>query len=517
MMTAVAPFSAIDRRRFVEMCVGSLAVAASGCGRRKDRASSRGSTVIVAYPGSEKDMNPVEDEFPRLLVFLPLLAENEKRELEGRLAERWEHSPDHREWTFHLRKNVRWHDGVPVTAHDMKFTLELLTHPDIGALAHGVESITVLDDLTIRVRYSGILAERRIQGWEVIFPKHLLEHLDPKKVTEWDFWTRPVGNGPYRFVNHVPQTMMEFEASPDYYRGKPRIERVVLKFTRGAEVAELLSGNVDILMGANPAQSGLSPSFRAYYRFLQKPYAIFWQNAHPLLRDPSIRRALTLAIDRRELRQMLNLPESLPIVDGPFTWRQAGRGELPEPLPYDPAQSSELFDSAGWRQRERHGVREREGRSFHFTLLVGNQPGFSQMAVYIQAALRRVGVSMAIQTLDGAGRRMANGQFDAALALTAWSPGYWQRWFGEKSPLSYRNASVLSLLQRLPLAMDPDEEDRIRREITEIFRVDVPATFLFPRVDTVFAHRRIRGLSSPWRANPLEIMGDLWLDDRSVQ
>ena len=100
-------------------CVCVLALTAVGCGRGGDRTPSRGSTVIVAYPYGEKDMNPVVDEVSKFLVFLPLLAENEKGELEGRLAERWEHSPDYREWTFHLRPGVRWHDGTPVTAHDV--------------------------------------------------------------------------------------------------------------------------------------------------------------------------------------------------------------------------------------------------------------------------------------------------------------------------------------------------------------------------------------------------------------
>jgi len=66
-------------------------------------------------------------------------------------------------------------------------------------------------------------------GWLSYLPKHVLEHLEPKKFWEWDFWSHPtVSAGPYRFVRYVPETMMEFEANPHYYRGKPKIERVVL-------------------------------------------------------------------------------------------------------------------------------------------------------------------------------------------------------------------------------------------------------------------------------------------------
>ena len=516
---AIEPVEALRRRQFLRLSGGTLAALAAGCTPRAVQ-RPRESTLIIAYPGPEQDMNPVQDEFPRLLVFLPLIGENANQETEGRLAERWEHSPDYREWTFHLRPGVRWHDGVPVTAHDVKFSLELVAAPTVDGIgADDIESITLIDNLTVRVRYRGIYAERRIDGWEVVYPKHLLERLDPARIQEWDFWTHPVGNGPYRFVRFVQHSLMELRANPDYYRGKPRIERVVIKFLRGqgAGVTDLLKGDVDILMGVKPSQGGLGASIRRYYSLFEKPYAILWNNTHPLFHDRHIRQALTLAIDRRELCQVLNLPDSLPIVDGPFTWHQVQRGDLPAPLPHDPQQARALFEAAGWQQREPGGVRVRDGQAFQFTMLCSAYPGFSQIATYVQAALKRVGLSMAIQPLDGGliGRRISAGQFDAVPTLTAWSPQYWEGEFGEHSPLGYHNSTVIGLLKRLPLALDPDEQSRIRRQITEIFRVDVPATFLFPRADIMLAHRRVRGLSSPWRANPLAVIADLSLDNRS--
>ena len=244
----IASLRPIARRRFMQMCAGSLGLAAVGCGRREDRAYSRGSTIIIASDTMEVARNPREGTPAKFLLFLPLVTVNPRGELEGRLARRWAHSPDSRKWTYYLRPGVRWHDGVPVTAHDIKFSLELLSHPDVLENAP-VESITVLDDLTLTIRDQPPNA----QVWEVYFPKHLLEHLDPKKFYNWELWTRPVGNGPYRLVRHLPGTMTELEANPDYYRGKLKIERVVFKYAAGAGLSELLSGNVDALMNANPA------------------------------------------------------------------------------------------------------------------------------------------------------------------------------------------------------------------------------------------------------------------------
>ena len=202
--------------------------------------------------------------------------------------------------------------------------------------------------------------------------------MDPERLTEWDFWTRPVGNGPYRFVRLEPETMMEFEANPDFYMGKPRIERVILKFSLDAGLTELLGGYVDAIPSFPPASLPTvrgDSRFQVYYSLGDdgaSTQAIYWNNDNPLFRDPRVRRALTLAIDRRELIGFLGLPDDVPLVDGPLTPDQYQRGELPEPLPYDPVRARALLDSAGWRDQDGDGVRERDGRQFQFTALLQN-------------------------------------------------------------------------------------------------------------------------------------------------
>ncbi len=166
------------------------------CGPSRERARAKQSTITV-LPSSR-----VEWAFgpygwtSQFLVFLPLVTRNAKGELEGRLAESWEHSPDYRSWTVHLRKNVRWQDGVPVTAHDIKFTLDLLSHPEVGWLPPGAVSTKVLDDYTYSLAYHKPAGGSPLDDWTVYYPRHLLEKLDPKNCYDWDFWTHPVGNGP---------------------------------------------------------------------------------------------------------------------------------------------------------------------------------------------------------------------------------------------------------------------------------------------------------------------------------
>ena len=124
---------------------------------------------------------------------------------------------------------------MPVTMDDVKFTLDLHARPDSPVYGLRTEC-TVHDESTFTVRGSGWM---EADSFISIVPKHLLKELDYQKWHQWDFWLRPVGNGPYRYLRYQPGTMVELEANPDYYKGKPKIERVVLKFTKGASLTEL--------------------------------------------------------------------------------------------------------------------------------------------------------------------------------------------------------------------------------------------------------------------------------------
>ena len=492
-------------------CVCLVALGGSHCGGGEDRAYSRGSTLVMAVPNVEA-VKPCNWDLD-FLTFLPLAKQNERGELEGHLARSWVHSPDHREYTYHLRTNVRWDDGAPVTAHDVKFTLDLLGHPDVAQYP-GIEA-TVVDDSTVRIRAPNPSYIDNIS----YFPRHLLEGLDPKRFWQWDFWTHPVGDGPYRFVRYVPQTMMEFEANPQYYRGKPRIERVILKFVGEAGLTELLAGNVDITP-ANLTQIpriAKDPRFRLYVNGSPSARGIYWKTDHPLFSNPSVRRALTLAVDRRELLRLLNLPAELPITDGVFTWRQFRRGEWPKPLPYDPELARALLNAAGWVDQNGDGVREKDGRPFRFKAAVFQGGGMPELAVYVQEFLRQVGVHMEIQLLEEAltWDRLGAGDFEALFMLVQSNAPAQRRDFGRENRTGYHNPEAFAVIDSLQAAADPEEQDRLYRRLTTIYRVDMPFTRLIPYSRDWFVHRRVQGMRTLFRAEPDTYMEELWLEEEN--
>jgi len=438
-----------------------------------------------------------------------------------RLARNWEHSEDYRRWTYHLRTDVRWHDGVPVTAHDVGFSLNLMARPDIGYY-DPLESVVVHDDSTITIR---TLRPQVVDWWTVFYPQHLLQDLDPANFFEWEFWTRPVGNGPFIYVRHEPSTMWEMEANPDYYAGRPAIDRLRIKFGGGEALPELLSGQVDAasyVRREDLPQLEADTRFNIYYHMTPDVgwlEGILWNLNHPFLGDPNVRRALTLAIDRRELRELQGIPGELPIFDGFFTGRQLWSGSLPYPHPHNVSEAKRLLEARGWLDRDMDGVRERGGQRAQFTALVGGGGSdqtlsYGQAAVYVQAALRRLGVVMDIQRVEsGMRQRLALGDFDAAFTRVLQYPESLLRLFREESGPGWHDPAMLKLLEAAQQTQNPSARDSLYAEMSRIMESYLPLTLLAPQVEWFVASDRIKGLSSPFRASLLWHIEHAWVEE----
>jgi peptide/nickel transport system substrate-binding protein len=388
-----------------------------------------------------------------------------------------------------------------------------------------IESVLVLDEYTLTVTWKRP-NPYGLDAWTQFYPKHLLEDLDPAEFYDWNFWKHPVGNGPYRYVRHVPGTMIELEANPDFYKGKPKIERVVLKLGAANKFMELKSGNVDVIVyleHSNVRALKADPRFRIYFQWaFTEPWVIYWNHRHPLFTDSIVRKALTQAIDRHELRRILDFPEELPVVGGLSPWDRAPQlyreGKLDEGLPYDPEEAQRLLDRAGWIDRDGDGIREREGVEARFTLLAHSSGLLSTMesAIFIQDQLRRAGILMEIQPMERSAARAAfqSGNYDAEID---WFPNgvedlLRRDFFGMGSKIGYKNPELIRLLETLSGVLEPADQDELYTKINEIMVNDMPVTFLFPLAWSYAAHRRIRGLSNGM--HPLEYMDELWIEEQ---
>ena len=523
--------------RHTQPQIASLAVflvlGASGCSRveQPSDASRAGDlslkTLTILFQSDDYVLGPAREDVPKFLMFEPLVR-GYGTAAEPSLAQSWEPSEDFRTWTFHLRSDVRWHDGTRVTAHDVAFSLELFRRPEIAhhGFAQGIESIAVPDDHTLMLSFDLPRGpEWALSGWEVFYPKHLIESLDPERFFRWEFWKRPIGNGPYRYVRSVPNTMVELVANPEYYGGPPAIDKIVLRLSSANPVLELTSGRADAayyLSSPAIAALGSDERFRIYVQWIHsEPQAIHWNQKHPFLSDAAARRALAHALDRRELARLLYLPDDMPLVGGLSPDDRAddlyAQGRLDQGPPFDPGRAEALLDGAGWLDRNGDGVRERDGVDARFTLLArqGGILSTLEPAVLLQDQLAAVGVAVEIRPAErGVWRQLYRaGDFDATMHDVRNVPADLLRedFFGEGSRIGYRNREIVRLLETVDMELDPSAQERLYAEINAILRRDMPVTFLFPYFEAYAAHRKVQGLRSPDRASPIRAIGEIWI------
>ncbi len=353
-------------------------------------------------------IHPLAKQVQRFVLFTTLVRYDSLLRPRPYLAQGWTWSPDRRALTFTLRDGVRWHDGVPTTAEDAAFTLRRARDPrtayprasDLACLrdvATRGPRVLVLGFCRPQAGLPDVLAEL------AVLPAHRLAAVPPESLRTAAFNKHPVGNGPFRFVAHQPGRRWVFEADtlfPAALGGPPAIRRLVIVVVEepSTKLAGLAGGELHVA-GIQPMHAAVvarTPGLEVLDYPVLLSYGLFWNLRRPLFADPRLRRALTLALDRRQMVEAYLYGYGV-VADGPVPpWHPAA---VPVPLvPFDRAAAGALLDSLGWR-RDADGVRRRGGEALGFTLLtVGSSDNVLEQL--IQADLAAVGVRVRIRQLE---------------------------------------------------------------------------------------------------------------------
>jgi peptide/nickel transport system substrate-binding protein len=491
--------------------------------KQKHETQSPNDSITILYIGDERifhqDMWGMESSF---WMFLPLVSHIDEYigEIKPVLAESWTHTDDFKTWTVHLRKDVYWHDGVQMTANDIKFTIDLRKK----ALGNkdGI-NCELIDEFTFTLNSDSPLSE--LPFYPVYYPKHLLDKLDPADFFSWDFWKAPIGNGPYRFVRNVPKTMIEVEANPDYFGSQPMIKKAILKFSKTPSLQELLSGSVDVLTYVPRDflfKIENDDRFKSYYWWGTWVESLFWNHNNPLFKEAKVRKALTMAIDRVELSKVLNYPDNIPITDilyshnqkKAYIYNQNDQNDFSTPLPYDPVNAIKLFEYCGWSDSNSDGVLDKDGLDFKFELTVDENS--SLMATYIQDKLKRIGIGVQIEFMERSTikQHLQRNDYDALITrfLNDQTASNFRDYFGEDSYTGYINVQMDSIISLIENTGDIIEIDRLYNELAPIFERDIPITFFSPIVHTHMVNSKIQGLKSLFRSDPVRYLESLWIE-----
>ena len=472
-------------------------------------------SITILYHGDERiflqDYSGMEAVY---WIFQPLVKHSgdEKGEIVPVLAESWMHSDDYKTWTVKLRRDIFWHDGVQMTANDVKFTIDLRTK-ESGIKEFDCE---IIDDFTFILTASKPVSN--LETWQVYYPKHLLQNLDPKDYYNWDFWKQPIGNGPYKFVRNMDKSMVEVEANPHYFSDKPKIKKAILKFSQGNPLQELLSGSVDALTYVSRElliKIDDDARFKSYYSWGGGIHALIWNHNIPLFKEAKVRKALTLATNRVELSKVLFYPDDIPITDVISTRQQRNTNDLPTGLPYDPKKALELLKECGWADTNNDGILDRDGVDFEFELTVNDQ--FKLMATYIQDNFRKIGITMEIVAIERSvikQRFKSGANFESILTLmhNRFDFTRLRDYFGENSKIGYQNKKMDSIFDLMKDTGDLIELDRLSKELIPVFEMDMPLTFLLPMISTHVVKSNLMGLSNHYNPDPVWFLEKLWIE-----
>jgi len=497
--------------------IAAIALAAcggdgGGGGAEKDGANPgqpvQGGTAAIAVLADFQSFNPVtnthltSDDVIKHMLFTPLIQYDAELQPVPWLAERWELTDS--AVTFHLRRDVRWHDGPPVTAQDVKFTFDLAKDPAAASLLGSaymnmVRSATVVDSFTVRFDFVAPHAQALDGFWWPPLPRHLLQGVAPAQLTRHAFNRQPVGSGPFRFSEWRPGQSVTFQANPDFspsLGGRPHLDRVVFRIIPEATtmVTELINGAADMIgYTLLPDQGAQIRDQRGVElrHYPSREFTFFaWNHTRPLFADARVRRAMTMGIDRDRIMQGLIKGFAVPSTGMIPSWSPLYT-EL-APLPYDPDGARTLLARAGWADGDGDGIAEKDGQPLRFVLTINSSNRLhADIAQVVQQQLRQIGADLEIrpQEFQSMLQQYKARRYDAVLAN--WSLDTFKvdptplfscaeaRIANSANRTGYCNPRADELMEQGLRATDAAQAKEIWSRYSRILQEDQPVTFLY--------------------------------------
>lgn len=452
-------------------------------------------------------------------LYLPLLEEQGDHSsgpptFKPRLAESYEFSDDHLTLTFHLRHDVKWSDGAPVTAEDVRWTWQAQTNPDVAwdyALAkEHVRDVEVVDPHTVRFHFDKVYAAQLLDANEgVILPRHAWSQLpfsEWRKNAPW-FDQHPVGSGAFVLESWQPQQRITLRRNPQYFEpGLPRLERVVVQVTPDAssQLALLRSGklHLDEIEPADAASVSQDPALELLPYAPRQFVFISWNLSRPFFSDRRVRQALTLGIDRRTIIDTLYYGYATLTASAYSTESWVYNHDL-EPWPYDPAQARTLLAEAGWRDTDGDGIVDKDGKPLAFELLTNTDNRLRiDIQVMAQSQLRQIGVDVRPRTLEfnSLTNRLYAHDFDAVVNSVGIDTSlslYYN--FHSKATNDfnwglYSSPQVDRLIEQLEELTDTAAGKPLYDQLQKLIHEDQPVTFLYEPKRLVAIRRELRGV-----------------------
>lgn len=453
------------------------------------------------------------------LVFNGLVGIDNRQQVVPELAESWDASSDGLEYTFRLRKDVKWHtkpgeDAKEFSADDVLFTYGIMMHPrtvtPLKVRYEFIADVKKIDKHTVR-----FVLKRPILNALPKFTFKIIPEFGPANAAylgrDDPFVQNPIGTGPYRYKETTANGEIVLEANAGYFKGAPKIARFVAKPFADQNIMNqaLLYGSIDMSVLVNPRNV---PEIQGDKRLRLQSYSALsyqffgYNTRNPLLADKRVRKAFTLAINRGE---MLNsfFNNQGTVISGPFAPGSWAYNLDVKPLPFSTAEAEKLLAQAGF-QKGGDGILAKDGKRLVLSLKVPiaqESESVKRVVLAFKNYLQRVGAQINVEFLEWQAWKdaiFANHEFDIMFASWVFDDsadisslfhsgeiGAWRNNFG-----GYSNPEIDSLLVESKNTLDHEKRRTIYRKLHEKLADESPYTFLWTLTNYAAYHRKVRAV-----------------------
>jgi len=362
--------------------------------------------------GSFTNANPLyatgaADASVSRLIFSGLFKYDDNDNLVGDLATSFSLNDAQNQYVVKLRHNVKWQDGRPFTADDVVYTYRTIQNIEAQSpLYSSWQGITVnkADAYTVTFDLPNPLSSFPNSLINGIIPEHLLSKIPAEELRSASFNSAPVGTGPFewKFIevtgNDVTNRQQHISLAPfdHYYAGRPKLDGFsLITFNDDQQLStafEKKQLNAVAGLDSVPPELTNDNSVQIYSTPLTAEVDAFFNNSRPNLNDANIRKALTAAVDRAQLVNLLGLPVKLS--DSPLLKDQLGYDSSITEQGYDLNLANQLLDQAGWARDPSTGLRSKSGQTLSFNLSGQNTANYTKVAGFLQAQWAKVGVKV---------------------------------------------------------------------------------------------------------------------------
>ncbi len=489
----------------------------------------RGGVYTEALVGSLQRINPFlaannpVDRDVASLIFSGLVRFDARGAPQPDLAETWGVSEDGTLYNFTLREGLLWHDGQPLTAEDVVFTIDViraggsLIPEDIKAFWGEVEAVQ-LSERDIQFRLPEAFAPFLDYLSFGVLPKHLLDGKTMDTMIDDPFNLAPVGSGAYRFERVISENdqivgvaLLAFDG---YYGTEPYIDELVFRFYESAEAALQAYRDGEVqgigeIPAALLAETLAEPNLSIYTARLPRTAMVLFnlKNAEtPFLQDEDIRKALMMGLNRQGMIDRLLNGQAIQadgaILPGTWAFYDGLKG-----FEFDPAAAAELLRKAGYSlANEEDTVLSKEGNYLRFTLVHPDTDLHRQLAEFIQANWLALGVQVDLEAQpydELVTERLVDRAYQAALVELnlAGSPDpdpypFWDQAqaTGGQNYSQWDNRMASEYLEQARVTTDLTERAKLYRGFQVVFNDELPALPLFYPVYTYAIDREIEGV-----------------------